>query len=103
MAKLKLKTTLHRKDIKGLWTYAVVRDAAKTFGTTKPVFVKGFLDDLVIEATLQPQGDGSHWLHIKKDWREAIGKSIGDTVNLELEESVAPAPKEAPVLKKTKL
>ncbi len=87
MAKLKLKTTLHRKDIKAVWTYIVVRDAAGVFSTSKPIPVKGKLDHLEIEGILQPVSDGSHWLNIKKEWCEAIGKSIGDTVTVELEKT----------------
>jgi Domain of unknown function (DUF1905) len=85
MAKLKLKTTLHRKDIKAVWTYIVVRDAASIFNTSKSIPVKGLLDDIEIEGVLQPNSDGSHWLNVKKEWRQAIGKSIGDTVVVELE------------------
>ncbi len=86
MPKLKLKTTLHRQDIKGAWTYCVIRDAAKIFGLSSIIPVKGTIDNLPIEAILTPHSDGSHWLAIKKEWRLAINKSIGDPVELFLED-----------------
>ena len=88
MPKLKLKTHLHRKDIKGAWTYCVVREAATVFDFTGNISVKGTLDGFAVEGTLQPQSDGSHWFAVKKEWRDAIGKSIGEQVELILEESV---------------
>lgn len=88
MPTIKLKTTLHRQDIKGSWTYCVVREAAAVFGSSGNITVKGTLDGHAVEGTLMPRGDGSHWFAVKKEWREAIGKSIGDPVELILEDTV---------------
>lgn len=85
MPQLKLKTRLHRKDIKGAWTYLVLREASKIFEFKGNIHVKGTIDNYPIEGTLQPRGDGSHWFAIKKEWREAIGKTIGETVDVVLE------------------
>ena len=89
MPTIKLKTTLHRQDIKGSWTYCVLRDAAKVFGSKTNIPVKGTLDGHPVEGTLMPHADGSHWFAVKKEWRDAIGKSIGDTVQLILEDTVS--------------
>ncbi len=35
---------------------------------------------------LLPNGKGGHWLHLKKNIRNAIGKNEGDTVHIELEQ-----------------
>jgi hypothetical protein len=88
MPTIKLKTTLHREDIKGSRTYCVVRDAAKVFGSKGNIQVKGTLDGFAVEGTLMPRGDGSHWFAVKKEWRDAIGKSIGESVELILEDTV---------------
>ena len=88
MPQLKLKTRLHRQDIKGAWTYLVVRDASKVFGSKSNIPVKGTLDNHPIEGTLQPRGDGSHWFAVKKELREAIGKTIGETVDVIFENTV---------------
>jgi hypothetical protein len=84
-AKLKLKTHLHRKDIRGINTYLVIRDASKIFGTLDSISVEGTLDEWPIEGTLHPKADGSHWLNVKKEWREAIGKTIGESVEIILQ------------------
>jgi uncharacterized protein DUF1905 len=88
MPQLKLKTRLHRQDIKGAWTYLVVRDASKVFGSKTNIAVKGTIDNHPIEGTLQPRGDGSHWFAVKKELREAIGKTIGETVDVIFENTV---------------
>ncbi|MBS1763655.1 MAG: DUF1905 domain-containing protein [Bacteroidetes bacterium] len=82
---LKQKTHLHRRDIKGVSTYVVLRNSQKSLKTSDSLYVEGFIDDLAIEGTLLPKQDGSHWLNIKKEWRQAIGKTIGDPVELTLE------------------
>lgn len=88
MPHLKLKTKLHREDIKGAWTYLVIRDAFKVFGSKSNIAVKGTLDNFSVEGILQPRADGSHWFAVKKEWREAIGKTIGDTVDVAFEDVV---------------
>jgi hypothetical protein len=88
MPQLKLKTRLHREDIKGAWTYLVVRDAFKVFGSKTNIPVKGTIDNHPIEGTLQPRGDGSHWFPVKKDFRDSIGKSIGEMVDVVFENAV---------------
>ena len=38
----------------------------------------------ILQATLEPDGNGSHWLKVDKALREAAGAVVGDTVALEL-------------------
>ncbi len=83
--KLSLKTNLHRRDIRGVSTYVVLREAGNHFNETGIIEITGFIDNHPIEGTLQPKTDGSHWLTIKKEWREAIGKTIGDSVEISIE------------------
>ena len=46
--------------------------------------VKGTINGRPFQATLEPDGQLSHWLKIDEALREASGAEIGDTVTLEL-------------------
>ena len=54
------------------------------------VTVEGTLDGQPFQATLEPDGQGSHWLKVDKALREAAGVVAGDSVALE----IAPVEKE---------
>src|SRR3546814_11181077 len=54
------------------------------------VTVDGTLEGQPFQATLEPDGEGSHWLKVDKGLREAAGAEAGDAVALE----VAPVEKE---------
>jgi len=88
MLYLFLKYGVHREDIKGAWTYLVVREASEVFGSNTNIPVKGTIDNYPIEGTLQPRGDGAHWFAVKKEIRDAIGKSIGEIVDVIFEDAV---------------
>jgi hypothetical protein len=46
--------------------------------------VDGTLNGAAFQATLEPDGQGSHWLKVTKALREAAGAEVGDTVTLEI-------------------
>jgi hypothetical protein len=54
------------------------------------VSVEGTFDEFPIRATLEPDGEGGHWLKVDRKMREAVGKArgrvpeAGDVVTLEL-------------------
>lgn len=52
--------------------------------------VDGTINGHRLRATLEPDGQLSHWLKVSKELREASGVEVGDTVTLE----VAPVAKE---------
>jgi hypothetical protein len=54
------------------------------------VTVDGTLAGQPFQATLEPDGQGSHWLKVDKKLREAAGVAAGDSVALE----IAPVEKE---------
>ena len=54
------------------------------------VTVDGTLAGQPFVATLEPDGQGSHWLKVEKKLREAAGVATGDSVSLE----IAPVEKE---------
>ena len=48
------------------------------------------VEDKTYSMNLMPNGTGGHWLHLKKEIRDAIGKTEGDTVTIELEKNDKP-------------
>ena len=73
------------------WTFLVLPKAASDKLPTRAMTsVEGTLGGAPFQVTLEPDGDGSHWLKVPKALREAAGVDAGDTVALE----IAPAEKE---------
>lgn len=73
------------------WTFLVLpASASAKLPTRSMTTVEGTLNDHPFQATLEPDGQGSHWLKVTKAMREAAGADIGDTVALE----IAPVEKE---------
>ena len=65
------------------WTFLVLPKAASAKLPTRAMTtVEGTLGGATFKATLEPDGDGSHWLKVPKALREAAGASAGDTVEL---------------------
>lgn len=64
--------------------------ASKQLPTRSMVTVDGTFADQPFQATLEPDGHGSHWLKIDKSLREAAGAAVGDSIALE----IAPVHKE---------
>jgi uncharacterized protein DUF1905/bacteriocin resistance YdeI/OmpD-like protein len=55
------------------------------FGTRGQLRVKGTIDGHPFKSSIAPMGGGTHLLGLHKATREAIGKSIGDLVRVEVE------------------
>ncbi len=93
--KYSYETVLISGPFKG--TYAEFPfDSLKEFGTKKHVWVKISVDGKTYSMNLLPNGRGGHWLHLKKEIRDAIGKYEGDTVYIELEKDKQPRQIEIP-------
>jgi hypothetical protein len=60
-------------------------ESAKEFGTRKAVRVKATFDGKMFRMSLLPHGNGTHWLYLKKEIRDAIGKTEGDSVHIIVE------------------
>ena len=65
-------------------------ESAKVFGTRKAIRVKATFDGKMYRMSLLPHGNGTHWLHLKKDIRDAIGKTEGDSVHIVVEKDESP-------------
>ena len=73
------------------WTFLVLpASASEKLPTRSMTTVDGTLNGEAFQATLEPDGQGSHWLKVTKALREAAGAEVGDTVTLE----IAPVEKE---------
>jgi len=67
------------------WAFFVLPKAASAkLPTRSMVSVDGTLGGAPFQATIEPDGDGSHWLKVEKKLREAAGAAIGDSVALEI-------------------
>ena len=91
--KIQFKTKLLRpaEPANATWTFLVLPTAASAkLPTRSMVTVDGTLDGAPFQATLEPEGEGSHWLKVEKELRDDAGTDAGATVELE----VAPVDKE---------
>lgn len=67
------------------WTFLVLPAAASAkLPTRSMVTVAGSLEGQPFQATLEPDGQGSHWLKVDKALREAAGVAASDSVALEI-------------------
>ncbi len=93
-SRVKCKSTLFRPVVTGKavsWTFLVLPKAASAkLPARSMVSVEGTINGVAFQATLEPDGRGSHWLKVDRKLREAAGANAGEVVTLEM----APAKEE---------
>ncbi|MEK1906709.1 MAG: YdeI/OmpD-associated family protein [Pseudomonas sp.] len=73
------------------WAFVVLpREVSEKLPRRGRTTVEGTLNGHPFQATLEPDGQLSHWLQVRSELREAAGAAVGDIVALEL----APVEKE---------
>ena len=68
----------------------------EVFGTKGRVPVQATLDGYPYQGSITPLGDGYHALHVLKQIRKAVDKTIGDTVRVTLSRDVVERKMDAP-------
>ena len=94
VSKIRFSATLFRPAAAakaGSWTFLTLpKDASEKLPTRSMTSVEGTINGFPFQATLDPDGQGGHWLKVERKLREAAGAEAGDLVTLE----IAPAAEE---------
>src|SRR5947207_2443813 len=68
----------------GSWTFLTLpKDASAKLPSRGMTTVKGTINGFPFRATLEPDGQKSHWLKVDRKLRKAAGADAGDIVTLE--------------------
>jgi len=67
------------------WTFLnLPKEASAKLPSRGQVTVEGAFNGVSFQATLEPDGQGGHWLKIDEKLRKGVGANVGDVVTLEI-------------------
>ena len=67
------------------WTFLTLpKHASLKLPSRGMTSVEGTLNGFPIRATLEPDGQGGHWLKVDRKMRETVGAEVGDLITLEI-------------------
>src|SRR6266699_330793 len=101
-SKIRLKAKLCRLPETRSWSFLVLpKNASAKLPSRGMMAIEGTLNGFPFQATLEPDGQKSHWLKVDRKLREAAGAEAGDVVTLEIAPAAEePEPSVPPDLKK---
>jgi hypothetical protein len=80
-----LKPAATEKSVSEGWTFLVLpKNASAKLPSRGMTSVDGTLNGAAFGATLEPDGQGGHWLKVDRKLREAAGAKAGDIVALDI-------------------
>lgn len=86
--KIRFSATLHRPagtSEPASWTFLrLPKQASAKLPSRSRTSVEGTINGVVFQATLDPDGEGGHWLKVDQSLREAAGARAGDDIPLEI-------------------
>lgn len=84
-SKIRFSATLLRPAEKGTWTFLKLpEEASAKLPSRGQTTVEGTFNGRSFQATLEPDGQGGHWLKVDRKLRTAAGAEPGDVVTLEV-------------------
>lgn len=84
---IRFSAILHRPATppRATWSFLLLPEgASRQLPSRGLVAVEGRFNGLPFDATLQPDGQGGHWLKIERALREAAGAAVKDEIAIEL-------------------
>src|SRR5262249_15092924 len=87
-SKIRLSATLCRPSATAkavAWTFLTLpKEASAMLPSRGMTSVEGSFNGLAFRATLEPDGQGGHWLKVDRKLREAAGAEAGNVVSLDI-------------------
>ena len=86
-SKIRFSAKLHRpaNERAGSWTFLnLPKGASVKLPSRSMASVEGTINGVAFRATLEPDGQGGHWLKVERKLRESAGAKPGDIVSLEI-------------------